>query len=138
MQKTRKAIIGYVITSRKFAYGKKDRRGLITVGYPSKDFPFVTQELRLGKMGNTRRFDAHDESRTKAEYVVERAAPHEEDDNIKPDVAVKIWRVTARRLDQGRYNPYGEVIQFYQGARYFPAYIRSVNVVREMKHTFID
>ena len=82
---------------------------------------------------------AYDESRGKAEFVVEEArmeggghAGHSPGDIYPPG-----WRITARRLNNnGTYNPDGEIIKFYMTGC-FTCMVEQVEIVRKMKNFFV-
>jgi hypothetical protein len=109
--------VGDVIMSGKFARGKKSD-GVVEVGcYESE-----------GKV---------DPTRAKAKFVVERAELEGGGTAHGPyDVYPDGWHITARRLfKNGKYNPKGEVIDFYMTGC-FNYMIEKVKIVDKMQMCF--
>lgn len=144
--------IGDVITSKDFAFGSWNYslRSLIRVDGKTTSHPVtsgISEEARMVAAAVTGEispkevvidYGAHDPSRGLAEFVVERAeleggstgggmSGHDD----YPDE----WHVTARRLNNGAYDPNGELIDFEVNNSRIPN--SHIQVVRKMKRVFV-
>lgn len=125
------AKIGDIIRSEKFSYGyRESRRGIIFVDGETKSMPVIcpktlTDKERASIYKKTGKippkvieiqkdYGAYNKSRGSAKFVVESALMTGGTGPGAHDPYPDGWEVIARRLNQdGSYNRYGELIQFY-------------------------
>ena len=140
-KKSKKVLVGEVVKSSLFQYGEFfDYRDHVTVGHCYDETKFdekTQQEVKTGRKVSSGNSD--DASRADAEYVVIRAVMEGGGTGHGPhDVYPDGWHIHARRLDSdGKYNPEGEEIRFYQSGA-FTCMVPEVEVVRTMQMTFVQ
>jgi hypothetical protein len=96
----------------------------------------VTTEAKIGKVFSTNPKKKFDTASLAGEYVVENAysgggGTGHGDHDVYPDG----WNVTARKLKNGKHDPTGPVVSFYQSGS-FTAMNTDVPVVRRMEVSF--
>lgn len=153
MTPTRLPVVGDVLTSQKFAFGyyaDETKRIILvdgkTIERLTTIFPSIEcqqaakQKGRRAPRNRSVDLGAHDESRGRAEFVVESAcmqggARGNRHTSERPDG----WHVSARRLrDDGTYDPDGEVIDFYMSVFFTNAVpLTDVTVTRKMRMMFV-
>lgn len=147
--------IGDVVESESFAFGHKDLElgsriyvdGTTTsrvVNYPIDE---AARDIAIAMTGDipprvvSLDMGTYDPERAKAHYVVEEAAPEPNGPNWRGDFR-NVWRVVARRLSNGVYDPDGELIVFdmmYEQTGGFAGLIHpsKLRIVRKMKKIFV-